>query len=142
MRTSFLAVTILAALGLSSARAAQPLLPAGGDDQVPTKLVALPAPKGVFERAPVSFAWALDPAAPLADPAPTAAVSREFWQTVDAAALAAGMPVTLTASGALIRVSPARGARALAPERLQLRNAGGAAVPLRKTASDAELQAA
>ena len=63
MRT--LLFTALAAASFSAV-ATQPLLPAGGSDQVPQRVVSLPAPTGQFERAPVSFSWALDPAAELA----------------------------------------------------------------------------
>lgn len=138
MRT--LLFTALAAASFTTL-AAQPLLPAGGNDQVPLRVVALPAPTGPFERAPVSFSWALNPADPLAQPAPHLAESREYWQTVDAAKLASGIDVELSAPGALIRVSPGRGARRLTSADLELAGNGKAA-RLEKTASDAELQAA
>lgn len=124
-----------------TALATQPLLPAGGNDQVPLRLVALAAPTGQFERAPVAFSWALDPAAELAEPAPHLAESREYWRTVDAAELGNGVAIDLTAPGALIRVSPGRGARKLTATDLQLAGKGRAA-RLEKTATDAQLQAA
>ena len=138
MRT--LLFTALAAASFT-ALAAQPLLPAGGNDQVPLRVVSLPAPTGQFERAPVSFSWALDPADALAVPAPHLAESREYWQTVDAAELGSGVDIELSAPGALIRVSPGRGARGLMPADLELAGNGKAA-RLEKTASDAELKAA
>lgn len=138
MRT--LLFTALAAASFS-ALAAQPLLPAGGSDQVPHRLVSVPAPNGHFERAPVSFSWALDPAGAVGTPAPHLAESREYWQTVDAATLASGVDLNLSAPGALIRVSPALGARALTSDDLQLAGNGRTA-RLEKTATDAELQAA
>ncbi len=138
MRT--LLFTALAAASFTTF-AAQPLLPAGGNDQVPLRVVSLAAPAGQFERAPVSFSWALDPTVELAEPAPHLAESREYWQTVDAAELDQGVDIDLSAPGALIRVSPGRGARKLTSTDLQLAGNGKAA-RLEKTASDAELQAA
>ncbi|AWV07191.1 DUF4785 domain-containing protein [Marilutibacter maris] len=123
-----------------AANASQPLLPAGGGDQVPQRLTAAPVPAGDFERAPVSFSWPLDPNAELSAPAPHAAESREFWMTVDGAELERGVDVGLTAPGALIRVSPARGAAPIAPGRLQMQQAGRA-IPLQAMATDAQLRA-
>ncbi len=138
MRT--LLFTALAAASFTTL-AAQPLLPAGGNDQVPLRVVSLPAPSGQFERAPVSFSWALDPTDALTTPAPLLVESREYWQTVDAAELSNGVAIDLSAPGALIRVSPGRGARGLKAGDLQLA-ANGKAARLEKTATDAELQAA
>ncbi len=134
---------LFAALGAASftAIAAQPLLPADRADQVPTRLVTLPAPAGQFERAPVSFAWALDPTAALTTAQPHVAESREFWQTVDASELARGVDVTLTAPGAVILVSPVRGAADIDASELQL-SSGGRRVKLDTGASGAELMAA
>ncbi len=53
MRSIFLRAAATAALPIllaAPAFAAQPLLPAGGHDQVPTRLATLPAPQGAFER--------------------------------------------------------------------------------------------
>lgn len=138
MRT--LLFTALAAASFT-ALAAQPLLPAGGTDQVPLRVVSLPAPTGQFERAPLSFSWALDPAIALAEPAPHLAESREYWQTVEGADLGNGVDIELSAPGALIRVSPGRGARRLTANDLQL-SGNGRSARLEKTASDAQLQAA
>lgn len=138
MRTFVLAALAVASL---NAFAAQPLLPAGGTDQVPSRLAVLPVPAGDFERAPVSFSWRLDPSQALAPPAPLLAQSREFWQTVDAAQLRAGVEIGLSSPGALIRLSPARGAAALTSRELRL-HANGKPVALQATASDVQLQAA
>ncbi|HEY5850888.1 MAG TPA: DUF4785 domain-containing protein [Lysobacter sp.] len=124
-----------------AANAAQPLLPHGESDQIPGRLVALPAPSGQFERAPVQFAWALDPRIELSDPAPFQAESREFWQTVDATQLKRGFAVSLSAPGALIRVSPVHGAMPMQPADLQLIGNGGA-VSLAPMASEAQLRSA
>ena len=133
---------LFAALGAVSftAFAALPLLPSGSGDQVPSRLVALPAPAGQFERAPVSFAWALDPTAALTPVQPHVAESREFWQTVDASELARGIDVTLTAPGAVILVSPVRGSAAMDASDLRL-SSGGKAVRLESGASGTELMA-
>nr|WP_190285672.1 DUF4785 domain-containing protein [Lysobacter psychrotolerans] len=69
------------------------------------------------------------------------AQSREFWQTVDAAQLRAGVDIGLSSPGALIRLSPARGAAALTSRELKL-HANGKPVALQATASDVQLQAA
>lgn len=105
-----------------------PLLAAGSNDQVPTVLVRLPAPSQPIERATVHFAWPLDPAAALQSPAPYLADSREFWRTTDGAALQAGLPLRLSSAGALIQLSPARGANAIDPTALTVVTANGANV--------------
>jgi len=117
MRTSILRVAALAAFATTFvagiAHAAQPLLPAGASDQVPQRLAVLPAPGGSIERKPVAFSWALDPDAALSGTAPFLAESREYWLTVEAAELQRGVPLQMTAPGALIRVSPAKGSAGL-----------------------------
>ncbi|HRO62891.1 DUF4785 domain-containing protein [Thermomonas sp.] len=107
------ALAALSTLAMASAFAAQPLLPAGHGDQVPARLVSLPAPTGAIERQPVAFSWKLDPALALAQPAPYMAESREYWLTVEGTELQRGVALPMTASGALVRVSPARGATPL-----------------------------
>ena len=117
MRTSILRAAALAAFTTTFiagiAHAAQPLLQPGANDQIPQQLITLPAPSGVVERKPVTFSWALDPDAALSDTAPFLAESREYWMTVEASELARGLPLQMTAPGALIRVSPARGSAGL-----------------------------
>lgn len=141
MRT--LQISALAALAAASltAFATQPLLPAGGNDQVPTRLASLPAPTGQFERAPVSFSWALDPSESLSTPETHVAESRESWQTVEGAELARGVDLTLTAPGAMIRVSPTGGAARLKPADIHVQSNGKVA-RLEQAAGAAELKAA
>lgn len=83
------------------------LLPPVDGDLVASRLVieksAVPP---VAERAPVDFAWALDPADVLARPAPYVAESREFWADLDAGQLRGGYSFQTTAPGALVRLSP------------------------------------
>jgi hypothetical protein len=129
MKLVIAALTSSIALVLCShaALAAQPMRAPVAGDQVPARLVAMPAPSTAIERAPVSFAWKLDPQAALAAPQPYVAQSREYWQTVDAAELRQGVSVKTSAPGALIRVSPARGARGLGQDALRIQDAGGPA---------------
>lgn len=136
-------ILILAALVAASfpALANRPLLPAGSNDQVPTHLAVLPAPAGEFERKPVTFSWKLDPAEPLSTPAPHLVESREYWQTVEGGDLVRGIDVSVSAPGALIRVSPARGSARLKPADLKVHRNGQAA-RLQSAANDEELQAA
>lgn len=141
MRTLQIAVLTAFAAASFTALATQPLLPAGGHDQVPTRLASLPAPAGQFERAPVSFSWALDPSATLSTPDPHVAESREAWQTIEGAELARGVDLVLTAPGALIRVSPARGSARLEPADIHVQ-ANGKAARLEQAAGAAELKAA
>lgn len=143
MKLAIAALTASLTLALASqaAIAAQPMRAPVAGDQVPARLVAVPAPSANIERAPVSFAWKLDPNAPLAEPQPYVAQSREYWQTVDAAELRQGVPVKTSAPGALIRVSPARGARALDENALRINDAGGAA-RIERLASAKQLAAA
>lgn len=142
MRTYVNAALVAAILAsLSYSVQAGSLLPAGASDQVPTRLTSLPAPAGQFERAPVSFSWALDPYAALSTPSPHVAESREYWQTVDASELRRGMELRTTSPGALIRVSPARGANALGAGDFAVASAGKAA-RIERIAGAEELRAA
>lgn len=106
---------------LASAAQAGTLLPPGADDLAPSSLVAAPLPDGEFERQPVAFAWAMDPKAALEAPAPFVAESREYWSVVEAGQLKSGVTIDTTAPGALIRISPAGGAKALAADEAELR---------------------
>ena len=139
MRTIlFIALT----LATAPTFAAQPLLPERGNDQVPSRLAAVPAPTAAIERAPVSFSWKLDPNQALSAPQPHVAQSREYWQTVSGAELAAGVPLQMSAAGSLIRVSPSEGARALRGSELQIQGVHGRAAHVQSMASAEQLQAA
>lgn len=107
-------------MSLAFSAQAGTLLPAGAADQSPTRLQSAPLPAGEFERQPVSFAWALDPQAGLETPAPFVAESREFWAMAEASELQAGLAIDTTAAGAVIRISPAEGGRAVDPERVRM----------------------
>lgn len=148
MKTTLLTLAIAAAMVASSASAAERLLPAAAGDLVPTALVASKAaPAAGVERAPVDFAWALDPAAALAAQAPYVAQSREFWSTIGAKRLQAGYTFPTTAPGALVRISPAAGNKsaALRAGDLELRIDGrsvDAATAIRASADAEQLKAA
>ena len=122
--STLLASAVLTVLSTASAQAAQPLRVAAGD-QIPSGLVAAPLPADESERAPLAFAWALDPAQPLQAPGPQAAISRSYWQQVDGAELQRGLELPLSAPDAVIQLSPAPGARALPPSSLQVRDPAG-----------------
>lgn len=143
MRTSKFAALAAASLvfvaGIASA--ARPLVPAGANDQVPQRLAKLPVPAGEIERKPLAFSWALDPSAALSEPEPFLAESREYWKTVDANELAAGVALPVSAKGALIRVSPARGAAALKAADYEVLQ-GNRKVGIEHAAGDVELHKA
>ncbi|MCX7033924.1 MAG: DUF4785 family protein [Arenimonas sp.] len=132
-------------MSLAFSAQAGTLLPAGAADQSPTRLQSAPLPAGEFERQPVSFAWALDPQAGLETPAPFVAESREFWAVAEASELQAGLAIDTTAAGAVIRISPAEGGRAVDPERVRmLRNGQLIAEPqtFQRKTNAAQLKAA
>jgi hypothetical protein len=141
MRIS-LSLSIAVALVSFSAAAAQPLKPLGRQDQAPKRLVALPVPSAAIERAPVSFAWKLDPNADVVAPKTYVAESREYWETVDGAALDRGVQVKMSAPGSLIRVSPIAGARGLRSEQLEVLGSDGRAVRMKNIATAEQLKAA
>jgi hypothetical protein len=144
MRNPYVSAATFAASAILlsfAAQAAQPLLPAGARDQVPTRLVSLPAPVGQFERLPVSFSWALDPRAALMEPTVHVAESREYWQTVEGAELQQGVALKTTAPGAVIRISPARGSAPLAVAGIRV-NGNGMATRLEQATDADALRAA
>ncbi len=141
MRIS-LSLSIAIALVSFSAGAAQPLKPLGRQDQAPKRLVTLPAPNASIERAPVSFAWKLDPNTEVVSPKTYVAESREYWETIDGAALDRGVQLKMSAPGSLIRVSPIAGASGLRSEQLEVLGSDGRAVRMKSIASTEQLKAA
>ncbi len=127
MRTSICFVLMLLVGGAAFAQRSN-LLPAAAGDLIPpklsaaAKLAALPD----IERAPVSFAWALERGAVVEPAQPFRAESREFWSVVDASDLKAGLLIDTTAPGALLRISPAdaRKSTGLGIAGLSVRKAG------------------
>lgn len=107
-------------MSLAFSAQAGTLLPAGAADQSPTRLQSAPLPGGEFERKPVSFAWALDPQAGVEAQAAYVAESREFWAVAEASELQGGLAIDTTAPGAVIRISPAQGGRAVDPDRVRM----------------------
>lgn len=139
MRTFIFCALLTASLQVVAADVA--LLPAGSTDQVPTRVVSRPMPTMPSEHKPVQFSWALDPTNELREPEPFVVESREYWQTVDAAELRRGVAISTTAPGALIRVSPAKGAAAVDPSSVRVLSAGRR-VGLELRSGAAQLQAA
>ena len=128
MNKTLIAIALLAAPLCNAAT----LLPAGAHDQVPARLQAAPQAKALaaaLDRKPVSVSHALDSAVALdAAPKPFVAQSREFWTDVSETELRAGVHITTTAPGALIRLSPQGGtSAALDPAGVLLRVNGRAA---------------
>lgn len=135
-----IAVAVAAALVALPLHAAQPLL-ARSSDQLAPRVENAPLQANGIERAPVSFAWALDPTATLTAPAPFVATSRSYWELVDAATLQRGLDLPMTAPDAVIQVSPAPGARALSPQQWQVRDPAGT-LAVDKVVDDQQLRAA
>jgi len=122
---NFLCILVVSVLS-ASAQAAS-LLPAGANDQVPAVLSA-PRAKALtatLDRVPVRISHALDANAALDTAAPYVAQSREFWSEVGETELRAGVRLTTTAPGAVVRLSPQGGAgAALDPAGVLVRAAG------------------
>lgn len=131
-----MALAVAAALFAVPAFAGQPLQAARGTDAVAPRVERAPMPDATIERAPLRFAWALDPNQALTGPAPFTALSRSYWDTVDAVSLQRGVELPITAPDAVIQVSPVQGARALEVSQLQVRDPGGA--PALDTVVDAQ----
>ncbi|MEM8998185.1 MAG: DUF4785 domain-containing protein, partial [Acidobacteriota bacterium] len=111
--TAAASVLLFAAAGAASAQTQLQAL--GASDFAASKLVRLPAEKGLasdVSRDAVDFSYALDASyahdGELAPAAPRAfeARSREYFVDVDAASLASGVTVYATAPGALVRINP------------------------------------
>lgn len=139
--------TLLSCLILAAAASAHAgtLLPPAAGDQRPQRLQPAAPPAMPVERAPVAFAWSLDAAAPLAAPAPFEAESREYWTVVDAADLQRGHGIQTTAPGAVVRISPERGAAPVDAAQLRVAKGGRAIArpeAFRRQADAAQLRAA
>lgn len=87
------------------------LLPtADGDVAAPAVTADAALVSDAVDRAPVSLSWPIDQAADdLAASPPHRAESRAFWQVVDPAALATGVPLPISEPGALLKLSPQDG---------------------------------
>ena len=120
-----LLVTLLSAAGVAQA-ANDNRLATRANDLIASRLVNIPVPTGQFERKPVSFSYALNPQNELATSTPFTAESREYWMQTDGSELSKGLMIDTTAPGALIRISPAVGAAAIAPGNMKLLRNGKA----------------
>jgi hypothetical protein len=127
------------------------LLARNANDQVPVALRAPASGKlatAHLDRAPVAVSWALDAAQALdARPQAFTSESREYWIDASEAEMQAGLPLTLSAPGAVIRISPHGGKTrsAIVTSDLQLSVAGRRldnASALRGLASEDDLRAA
>ncbi|KZC40710.1 hypothetical protein RHOFW510R12_15760 [Rhodanobacter sp. FW510-R12] len=119
MKPSILASALLAiCLAAPATAGTQALLPPQQGDMVPTVLqarVAMPqsvqamaaTPQMHVEHAPLSVNWPLPHDVALQpQPQPFARSSREYWRDVSASELQQGLPLPLSAPGAIIRLSP------------------------------------
>ncbi len=121
MKRRILASALLAVCASTTAFAGTlVLLPAQSTDLVPTTLLANNAaaapqtslagartPPVQMERQPVSISWALPHDRAIQSVTqPFARSSREYWMDVSATELQRGVPLPLTAPGAIIRLSP------------------------------------
>lgn len=87
-------------------------------------------------REPVTFSYALPAEQALAPSKPHVAQSREYWAEVSGAQLRAGLPIFVSAPGALVRINPSGLAQlggrakdlALDPAAFEIRNAKGVAL--------------
>jgi len=101
-----------------------------------------------LDRTPVALSWALDAEQALdARPQPFVRESREYWLDASEAELQRGVALTLSAPGAVVRISPHRGNRGagLAASDLRIGVAGrrvDAAQAFRSVAGEDELRAA
>jgi len=142
MRTSHILICL--SLLFAAGTQAGELLPPGATDVRPAQLVQAPLPDRPLERAPLHFAWALDPAAELALPAAHRAESREYWTVAEAAQLRKGLDIDTTAPGAVIRISPEAGARPVPARGLRVGKGGrwlAEAESVQRRARASELQA-
>ncbi len=119
------ATAMVLILPAAAAVVTQPLRALAEGDQVPTTLVAAPLSGQDSERAPLSFAWALDPAMPLQTAGPSASISHSYWLQVEGRQLRSGLNVPLTAPGAVVQLSPVPGARALPADEVDLYDPAG-----------------
>lgn len=138
---------ILSCLSLLLAAGVQAgeLLPAGVGDLRPASLVSAPLPERAVERAPVQFAWALDPAEEITAAVAHRAESREYWLVAEAGQLRRGLDIDTTAPGAVIRISPETGARPVPAGGVRVGRGGrwlAEAESFQRRAAAAELRAA
>jgi len=127
------------------------LLARSTGDQIPSALRTPTAGKlatAQLDRTTVTTSWALDATQALdARPQPYASESREYWIDANEADLQRGVPLALSAPGAVIRISPHAGGStaSIAASDVQLSVAGHRldnASAIRSLASEDELRAA
>lgn len=101
------------------------LLAATPQDLVASRLVmpkSTPASVATLERAPVAVSWPLDGTRALdAEPQINVTQSREYWIDATEAEIQNGVRLPLSATGALVRLSPHDGKSAIAEADVQIR---------------------
>jgi hypothetical protein len=114
------------AASAANAFAAPALFAPGVHDQVPAALVRTVTPgAAALERAPVQVSHPLDANQTINAPQPFVAQSREFWSDVGETELRGSVKLNITSPGAVIRLSPQRGAgAALDPAGVLIRSGG------------------
>jgi len=127
MKNTLTAAAFLLACSLVGA-AETTLAAAAPGDLVPAKLIGdrslVPDPPASHDK--VSLSWALDREAPPIAAAPVhVAASRGYWQRIAATDLVEGLELPVTASGALVRISPTTPGTGLDPRDLVLVNGAG-----------------
>jgi Domain of unknown function (DUF4785) N-terminal domain/Domain of unknown function (DUF4785) C-terminal domain len=118
LRAFVLTVLLLASLcgAASAASEARWLAAADGDLVADTLTAPLGLKAASVPREAVAFSWALDADKALdLGAAASTAESKEYWVEVSAADLGRGVPIFTTAPGALVRLNPVPGAKAMAP---------------------------
>ena len=96
----------------SAGKSSHQLTASPADQTIAVLAKDAPANPPGIEREPVRFSWAIDASTTLDAPQPFTATSRDYWTTVDATELARGHTVHTTRPGAMVLVSPERGAAA------------------------------
>lgn len=111
------AVAVLSAVSIAPSVFAQQvsMLPMATGDFGATELMAPSALKATaISTEPVSLSWALPIEKTIAlDPQPFVATSKEYWIDITAKDLSQGVPLFSHAPGALVRINPAPGEKAL-----------------------------
>ncbi len=118
LKISFVTVLLFAVLcGVASGQSSARWLAAADGDLVATSLtVPLGLKAATVPHEPASFSWVIDSDKALdLRSAPLSSESREYWVEVTAGDLAGGVPIFTDGGGALVRINPAPGEKALEP---------------------------
>jgi hypothetical protein len=147
MHSAFVALLMTGSVAIAQDPSTS-LLSARSTDLVPERLqAATKASTGDLDRQPSAVSWPLEPGSSLdARPQVFEQASREYWIDATADQLREGLPISTSARGALIRLSPHAGtAGTLDPATLGIRAEGRLYTgtdALRTTAGEESLRAA